>query len=180
MKNEYAQQLPLEVPPARNRQPGHFIYEDRVVIIKAGKEDNVTILTGHITSTPCSHHGIDNKKRVIVWGDEPFNDLADNADDAHEQRFDITSHELFKREEAEVLKDPSKAIEWFNGIYNLQTARLIAERLQMTDLDVETFAELMFDAIEKTGQRITHEGLVAQGLLPASGLKPLPTFSQLR
>lgn len=130
--------------PDARAEVGWAQYEVRVVIVDINGED-VHIRTGFICSTSSSHTVADNMRRTIVWGDEPFNSDADNADDAHERAFDVSDYHLLKVEEAETLRNPVAAIKWFKGIYTSYHSRRIASALSSTKLvpDQTALAKLL-------------------------------------
>ena len=110
-----------ELPVAPHmRTKGWLNHKDRVVVITF--EDRIPIIkTGHVCSWPGSHGigmEVDNINETVVWGDEPWNNLAivDNADDAHEKTFTPRNNHLFlKIEEAVQLCNVEQATLWFEG-----------------------------------------------------------------
>ena len=122
------QQLPLFVPAPSDRLRGWVMVNDPVVIVEVNKGE-VFLLTGHIASSSCSHVGVDNVRRAVVWGDQAFNEHADDADDAHERGVDITNPHLLKLEEWEVLRDKERALVWFGQIHPPDISEKIAVAL---------------------------------------------------
>lgn len=107
---------------------GRALYEKEVFIVEIGKDKNVRVQAGHITSWECSHEGIDNVEKTVVWFEHPQR-MADNADDAHTKTFKVADPHLIMREEAHLLGDPWACIAWFRGIYSDIECIRISERI---------------------------------------------------
>jgi hypothetical protein len=74
--------------------------------------------------------GVDNVKRAIVWCDEIHNDLADDADDAHEKGMDVVSPNLIGADEIGLLRYPELCKLWFGGKYSDEVLAKIGEATQ--------------------------------------------------
>ena len=79
----------------------------------------------------------------MVWGDRPWNTLADNADDAHERTFQVRDPNLLKADEVELFRNDTFARQWFEGVYPPEVIRQIVATLLVTPLVPER--SLFFD-----------------------------------
>ncbi len=127
-----------EVILPAERKAGWISFGDKVVLIYF-KGNLPFVRSGKISSTASSHCGIDNVTETIIWGDQPFNSLADNADDAHERSVKINCPLLLHYEEALILRDLEKAMKWYEGVYPESVIRGIAEALRNFDYQAEEF-----------------------------------------
>lgn len=128
-------QKELEVIPKPSERPSDWIaYQDRVAFVITDYRGNLRIRTGHIVSTAgTSHTNIDNVTRTVVWCDQRLNDLADNADDAHEVVFNTKDPRLVRLDEVEVFHYTTRSIAWFEGIYSHDAARRISMLFESSD-----------------------------------------------
>jgi hypothetical protein len=133
LKTTVHQQLALCVTPPGHRQPGWLARGDEVIFVILDRKGLPRIRTGHIGSTGCSHCGIDNISKTVVWCDQVLNELSDNADDAYERSFKVKDPCLIKLDEIERLKDPKVAAGWFRGIYPPKVAHHISKLLSKPD-----------------------------------------------
>jgi len=85
--------------------------ESVIVVLKG--EDTFVLMSGHVTSSPESHVGVDNINQVVIWGDEAFNPFADSGDDAHERSFEGNNPYLLREAEARLLQHLGFAQQWF-------------------------------------------------------------------
>lgn len=134
-------QKDISVIPLPSVRPANWIKRgDLVAFVLIDRRGKVRIRPGHICSWPGSHGAgmeVDNVKKTIVWSHVVLNDLADNADDAHEEGFDPKDPRLFRLDEIEYLKDPQRAICWFDGVYLPEVIREIARLLSLPDLGTD-------------------------------------------
>jgi hypothetical protein len=124
------QKDPDLVPMPSERPPGWIAYHDRVAFIIRDQRGSLRIRTGHIASTAgTSHTGVDNVSKTVVWCDQRLNDLADNADDAHEECFNPKDPRLLRLDEVKVLGYLERITVWFEGVYSSEEIRRIGELL---------------------------------------------------
>ncbi|MEK7641795.1 MAG: hypothetical protein AAB365_02260 [Patescibacteria group bacterium] len=110
------------------RPPGWIAYQDRVAFIIRDQRGGLRIRTGHIASTAgTSHAGVDNVSKTIVWCDQRLNDLADNADDAHEECFDPKDPRLIRLDEVKALRYLNRITAWFQGVYSSEEIQRLSE-----------------------------------------------------
>ncbi len=74
--------------------------ESVIVVLKG--EDTFVLMSGHVTSSPESHVGVDNINQVVIWGDE-----------AHERSFEGNNPYLLREAEARLLQHLGFAQQWF-------------------------------------------------------------------
>lgn len=140
---------------AKERQPGWLAFQDDVVFVIV-EGTTPRIRTGHICSWPGSHgaaYEVDNVRLTVVWCDQLLNDLSDDGDDAHEKLFEIHDCRFFKADEAHVLQDPRKAVEWFAGVYSPEIAIKISVLLSKPDFGFEDEAREKGEALEQLEAR---------------------------
>ncbi|HEY4511253.1 MAG TPA: hypothetical protein VJH55_00195 [Candidatus Paceibacterota bacterium] len=135
--------------PAPSRKKGWAKYQRTVAIIEVDKGE-VVIWTGYICSTPMTHVGVDNVKRAVVYCDEIHNDLADDADDAHEIGMDVVSPNFIGADEIGLLQYPELRRLWFGDKYSDEMLAKIGEAVATVvfpkpedDLDLRAFSELL-------------------------------------
>jgi hypothetical protein len=89
---------------------------ERVVIVEV-QSGRVHLKTGRISSTDSSHVQADNRNTTVVWGDQQFQPVLESPDDAYERSFEVNDIHLLKEQEADSLRDPDTAQDWFGTIY---------------------------------------------------------------
>jgi hypothetical protein len=94
---------------------GTAVYGETVVVIEVGGGD-VRLKTGRIESNGSSHVLADNCKRTVVRSDREFQP-ADPLEDARVREYEVDNIHLLKVQEAEALRDPASADDWFGSIY---------------------------------------------------------------
>ncbi len=113
--------------PAHSRGKGWAVYRRKVVVIEVeNNQSEIRIRTGFINSTSTSHEGVDNVYKTIVWLDKAWNDIADNADDAHEQSYAVQDPRLLGVDEIGLLRYPELGKVWFGGWYEERTLTAIS------------------------------------------------------
>ena len=135
---EQSKKKPAQVPSnetniAAIRNDRSFKYGDRVIVV-VHTDDTSLLLPGHICSSEGSHLNIDNKTKVVVWGDHAFNPGADSADDAHEKSFKIESPFLLRAEDVKALRNPARGRQWFDGTLHWKYADQISALLKKVSL----------------------------------------------
>jgi len=95
---------------------GTAVYGETVVVIEVDDGD-VRVKTGRIVSDGSSQVLADNRNRTIVAADPEMHPDTDPLEDAHTKEFRVDDIHLLKAREAEALRDPRSAQEWFGSIY---------------------------------------------------------------
>lgn len=111
-----------------------------VAFVIKDKGGKIRIRIGFICSSPGSHgheFEVDNIKKTVVYSYQVLNEMADDADDAHEQSFNPKDPCLLRLDEIEILKEPDYAVTWFKNIYSPEIARQISALLSKSDLGLE-------------------------------------------
>lgn len=124
------------IPYPAGRSPGWITYRDRVAFVILDYRGKPRIRTGHIASWPGSHGAgmeVDNVNKTVVWCDQTLNDLADDADDAHEQSFNPKDPRLIRLDEVSVFQDAKRAAIWFGNTYPERVAKHIGILFTMSD-----------------------------------------------
>ena len=154
-RNVNVPQKPIvSIPMPGQRPPDWIKHEDEVAFVRrkgTGDKAKIIIGTGHICSWPGSHGNgmdVDNIKKTIVWSDEELR-MADNADDAHEKSFETKDPCLLRLDEIIIIRDPERAVAWFNGVFTPETAREICALLNKPDFGYEERQKKEQEAREK-------------------------------
>jgi hypothetical protein len=111
---------------------GTAVFGEPVVVIKVDNGD-VRLKTGRIVSDGSSHVMVDNRYLTVVRDNgnngrtHPTVGLLGNA---HEKEFRVDDIHLLKAPEAEALRDPAIAHEWFGCIYQDWVVSKIQRRLK--------------------------------------------------
>jgi len=123
-------QKPLALIPMPGRRPADWIkYEDVVAFVEYDQSSQrIFIGTGHICSWPGSHGSgmeVDNIRKTVVYSDEEIREVED-FDLAHEESFDPQDACLVRLDEVDFLRDPERAVAWFQGVFPPEVARQIS------------------------------------------------------
>jgi hypothetical protein len=95
---------------------GTAVFDEPVVIIDVDHGD-VRLKTGRIVSDGSSHAQVDNQDRTVVAARPKTRTATKALDEESEREFRVNDIHLVKAQEAEALRDPAGAQEWFGSVY---------------------------------------------------------------
>lgn len=149
------QKTTTDIPLPGSRPRGWIKYADGMAVVMNIK-GKLRVRTGFVCSSPGSHGAgmeVDNVRETIVWFDDVLNEMADDADDAHEQGFNPQDPHLVRLDEVEYLRDPARAVAWFAGVRSETQAKEISALFRKPDFGYEEEAKEESDFWSRVAKR---------------------------